>query len=82
MTPQEEVSHLVDLPIELAVELDRKPMTVRSILELEPGSVLRFTRAAGKNVDILAHGAHIGFGGIVVMEDSLGIRITDFNIEE
>ena len=82
MTPLEEISHLTDLPIELSVELDRKPMTVRKILELEPGGVIRFTRSAGKNVDILAQGALIGFGEIVVIEDSLGIRITDFRIEE
>jgi flagellar motor switch protein FliN/FliY len=65
------------LPIE--VELDREIMSVRQILELDRGSVVKLGRSAGENIDILAGGALVASGEIVVLEDSMGVRITDFN---
>ncbi len=57
-------------------------MAMRELLELEPGSVIRMTRSAGENIDILIGGSLVGFGEIVIIEDTMGIRITDFNVEE
>ena len=37
---------------------------------------------AGENLDILVSGALLAFGEIVIIESSMGVRITDFNIEE
>jgi flagellar motor switch protein FliN/FliY len=82
MTPLEEIEHLASVPLDLEVELDRKVLTVREILELSAGSVLRLNRSAGENVDILAGEHLIGFGEIVVIEDTMGIRVTDFFNEE
>ena len=64
------------LPIE--VELDRKIMSVRSILALTTGSVMKLSRSAGENIDIRIGGILVGFGEIVILEDSTGVRITDF----
>jgi flagellar motor switch protein FliN/FliY len=69
----------VDLPLRIEVELDRKAMTVREILRLRPGSVLRMTRSAGENIDIRVGGALMGFGEIVILEERMGVRITDFH---
>jgi flagellar motor switch protein FliN/FliY len=82
MTPLEEVGHLADTPIEVEVELDRKILTVRQILELDVGSVVEMTRSAGENVDILVDGMLIGFGEIVIIEEAMGIRVTDFRTED
>ncbi|MEZ5351243.1 MAG: FliM/FliN family flagellar motor switch protein [Bryobacteraceae bacterium] len=68
-----------DLPLGIEVELDRKKMTVRDILRLKPGSVLRMTRSAGENIDIRVGGALMGFGEIVILEERMGVRITDFH---
>jgi hypothetical protein len=32
----------------------------------------------GENIDILVDGKVIGFGEIVIIEDAMGIRVTDF----
>jgi len=40
------------------------------------------SRSAGENIDIWVGGALIGYGEIVIIEDTMGVRITDFNIEE
>jgi flagellar motor switch protein FliN len=82
MTPFEEIAHLYDTRISLEVELDRKIMTLRDLLRIEVGGVLRMARSAGENIDILVDGKVIGFGEIVIIEDAMGIRVTDFRNDE
>ena len=82
MTPFEEIAHLSDTRIDLEVELDRKIMTLRELLRIEVGGVLRMARSAGENIDILVDGKLIGFGEIVIIEDAMGIRVTDFRSDE
>jgi flagellar motor switch protein FliN len=82
MTVLEETALLNDIPIHLDVELDRKKMTVQEILELKPGSVIKMQRSAGENIDLMVAGTLIGSGEIVIIEETLGVRITDFNEEE
>ena len=79
MTALEEINHLSDVPIQVAVELDRKIMTVRDLLELEQGSVIKMPRSAGENIDIVIGGTLIGSGEIVIIEETVGVRITDFS---
>ena len=82
MTTSEEIAHLQDTRIELEVELDRNIMSLRELLRLEEGSVLRMKRSAGENIDILVDGTVIGFGEIFIIEDAMGIRVTDFRSDE
>ncbi len=79
MTPQEQINNFADILIPIEVELDREIMSIRKILELERGSVVKLGRSAGENIDILAGGALVASGEIVVLEESMGVRITDFN---
>jgi flagellar motor switch protein FliN/FliY len=69
------------VPLTVDVELDRKAMRVADILALGTGSVLRMTRLAGENIDIRVGGVLMGFGEIVILEDKMGVRITDFHQE-
>jgi len=78
----EEIAGFEEIPVDLQVELDRKTMTLQQILDLDLGSVIRMTRSAGENIDLLVGGALTAFGEIVIIEDSMGVRITDFNLEE
>jgi flagellar motor switch protein FliN/FliY len=78
MNPQEEVAPLGDIPVEIEIELDRRIMTTREILRLEQGSVIETVRSAGENIDIYIGGVLCGSGEIVVIESTLGVRITDF----
>ncbi|HLK68720.1 MAG TPA: FliM/FliN family flagellar motor switch protein [Bryobacteraceae bacterium] len=78
MTPQEEIAPLGDIPVEIEVELDRREMTTREVLQLEEGSIISTMRSAGENIDIYIGGVLCGSGEIVVVESTLGVRITDF----
>lgn len=77
-----EIVDFADVPVEVEVELGRRIMTIAQILELGPDSVIRTARSAGDNMDVLVGGSLIGYGEIVIIEDSVGVRITDFGLEE
>ena len=78
MNPQEEVAPLGEIPVEIEIELDRRIMSAREILQLDEGSVIDTSRSAGENIDIYIGGVLCGSGEIVVIESLLGVRITDF----
>jgi flagellar motor switch protein FliN len=78
MTPQEEIASLGEIPVEIEVELDRRTMRTREVLELTEGMVLGTSRSAGENIDIYIGGVLCASGEIVVIENALGVRITDF----
>jgi flagellar motor switch protein FliN/FliY len=81
MTPQEEIAPLGEVPVDVEVELDRRLMTTREVLQLTEGSVMATSRSAGENIDIYIGGVLCGSGEIVVIENALGVRITDFRDE-
>jgi flagellar motor switch protein FliN/FliY len=77
----EQLGPLAAMPIELEGQLDRLFMTMRQILELEPGALLTLERPAGDNVDIVAGGTLLGFGELLVVENRMCIRVTDLQEE-
>ena len=78
MNPQEEIAPLGEVLVEIEIELDRRIMSGRQVLQLEEGSVIETGRSAGENIDIYIGGVLCGSGEIVVIESTLGVRITDF----
>jgi flagellar motor switch protein FliN/FliY len=76
--PENQLVHFADIPLEIGVEMDRRILTMRALLELREGSLIGTTRSAGENIDIYIGGALVGFGEIVVIENMIGVRITDF----
>ena len=81
MNPQEEIAPLGDVPVEIEIELDRRMMRAREVLLLEEGSIIATARSAGENIDIYIGGVLCGSGEVVVIENTLGVRITDFRDE-
>ena len=78
----ESIAPIHDVPIELAIELDRRMLKLREILELQPGSIIEMHRSAGENIDIYVGKRLIGYGEIVIIENTIGVRITDFRVLE
>ena len=81
MSPREEIDHIANVPIEVEVQLDRRFMKISEILSLEEGSIVEMDRSAGENLDIYIGSRLAAFGEIVLIENTMGVRITDFNIE-
>lgn len=81
MNPLEEIASLGEVPVAIEVELDRQVLPAREVLVLAEGSVIATSRSAGENIDIYIGGVLCGSGEIVVIENTLGVRITDFRDE-
>jgi flagellar motor switch protein FliN len=82
MTSLQDIEGFSDLQLEVEVQLDRKLMTLRQIMELTKDSVIKLPRSAGENIDLLIGGSLVCFGEIVIINDTVVVRITDFREEE
>lgn len=68
---------LLDIPVTLSLELGRTRMSIRELLALGQGSVVRLDRPAGEPLDILVNGCLVARGEVVVVNDRFGVRITE-----
>jgi len=66
------------VPIEVEIELDRRGMRLREILELTTGIVIPMNKTAGDYLDIYVADMPVGRGEVVVLEKNVGVRITAF----
>jgi flagellar motor switch protein FliN/FliY len=74
----EEAGAFADVPVEIEIEVDRRQMRLRDILELAAGSVIPFPKTAGDYLDIYVGGAPVARGEVVVLEKNIGVRVTMF----
>ena len=81
MTPEEQIDHIADVRLDIEVQLDQRWMKLSEILALEEGSILEMRRSAGENIDIYVGSKLLAYGEIVIIENIMGVRITDFNTE-
>lgn len=72
------LEHLSDLPMDVSADLPGGRMTVEELLSLEPGSTLRTERAAGEGLDIRVGGHRIAGAEMIVIENFLALRLSDF----
>ncbi len=78
IVPQTDLGKLlINIPLQLNVELGRTKMTIKEILELGPGSIVEVDRLAGEPVDIVLNNKAVAKGEVVVIDDNLGVRITN-----
>ena len=75
--PVPDLTPVLDLPVEVAVEVGRTTMTIRETLALGPGSIVSLNRMAGEPVDLLANGKRIARGEIVAIDEEFGLRVTE-----
>lgn len=59
------------------VELGRKLVKVRELLNWEKGTILKFTKTSGEPVDFLVNGKPLALGEIMVLDERFAIRITE-----
>jgi len=77
-----DLSLVLDVPVELAVEIGRTTMTIRQAMALAPGSVVVLDRMAGEPVDLLVNGRRIARGEVVAIDEEFGLRITEVTSPE
>jgi flagellar motor switch protein FliN len=75
--PQGNIDMVLDIPVQMSVELGRKKVPIKQVLELKPGSVVELDSMAGEPIDVLVNGYLIAQGEMVVVNGKFGIRLTD-----
>ncbi|MCR4297660.1 MAG: flagellar motor switch protein FliN [Gallionella sp.] len=76
-TTQNDLDMILDIPVQLSVELGRTKMPIKNLLQLAQGSVVELAGMAGEPLDVMINGFLIAQGEVVVVNDKLGIRLTD-----
>ncbi len=67
----------------MTVEIGRARMSVRDVLDLEPGAVIELDRSAGAPADVLLNGRLVAHGEVVVVDQDYAVRITQiFDVAE
>lgn len=77
MVQPDNLSLILDVPLQISVELGRAKKTIKEILEMGPGSVIELDKLAGESVDMIVNGKLIAKCEVVVINETFGIRITD-----
>ena len=66
-----------DVPVEIYAVLGAADMQVSQLLKMGRGAVVELDRRVGEPVDIMANGQLIARGEVVVVEDRLGVAMTE-----
>lgn len=65
------------IPVEVAAVLGKANMPVSSLLKLGRGAVIELDRKVGEAIDIYVNNRLVARGEVVVVEDKLGITMTE-----
>jgi flagellar motor switch protein FliN/FliY len=68
---------ILDVPVTLSLEVGRTRLPIRSLLQLNQGSVVELERNAGEPLDVFVNGTLVAHGEVVVVNDKFGIRLID-----
>lgn len=77
-----ELSYFNQICMDIAGELGKAEITVRELLKLEEGSVIKLDKLAGESATILVNGQYLGLAEIVVINERFGLRVTAIGAEE
>ncbi len=72
-----DLSPVFDVPVNIQAVLGRTSIEVADLLRLAPGSVLELDRRVGEAIDIFVNNRLVARGEIVVVEDRLGVTMTE-----
>lgn len=75
--PQQELDAVYDIPVQISAVLGKTTMPVHSLLKLGRGAVVELDRKVGDAVDIYVNNLLVARGEVVVVNDHLGITMTE-----
>jgi flagellar motor switch protein FliN len=72
-----DVTAIYDIPVQISAVLGRSNMKVSQLLKLGRGAVVELDRKVGESIDIYVNNRLVARGEVVVVEDRLGITMTE-----
>jgi len=73
----DDVSAIYDIPVQISAVLGRSTMQVSQLLKLGRGAVVELDRKVGEAIDIYVNNRLVARGEVVVVEDKLGVTMTE-----
>lgn len=74
---QPDLERVMDIPVRISLEVGSATLSVRELVALNQGAVIELDRLAGEPLDVLVNGSLIAKGEVVVVDEQLGIRLTE-----
>lgn len=68
---------IYDVPVRVSAVLGKTNLQVSKLLQLGPGAVLELDRKVGEAVDIFVNNRLVARGEVVLVEEKLGITMTE-----
>jgi flagellar motor switch protein FliN len=72
-----DLEQVFDVPVTVSAVLGHSEMPVGELLKLAPGTVLELDRKVGEAIDILVNNRLVARGEVVLVEDRLGVTMTE-----
>lgn len=72
---QEKLTSIADTPLTIHVEIARKRMNLKKILQLKPGNVIELAARPEQGVNLTVNGKIIAHAELVQLGDTLGVKI-------
>ena len=72
-----DLAPVFDVPVNISAVLGKANMSVAQLLKLNKGSVLELDRKVGEAIDIFVNNRLVARGEVVVVEDRLGVTMTE-----
>src|ERR1044072_1831608 len=71
------IDFILDIPMLVTVQVGSTKMVIRELLQLGQGSVIELEKLAGEPMEVLVNNKLVARGEVVVVNEKLGIRLTD-----
>jgi flagellar motor switch protein FliN len=72
-----ELEAVYDIPVKVSAVLGKSTMQVSQLLKLGQGAVIELDRKVGEAIDIYVNNRLVARGEVVVVEDRLGVTMTE-----
>lgn len=76
------INLLYDIPVKIKARLGKTMLSVEEILKLDINCIIQLNTNVGDLVEIYANDILIGYGEIVVVNEDIGIKVTQININD
>jgi flagellar motor switch protein FliN len=72
-----DLEQVLDVPVNISAVLGKTRMEVSQLLKIAPGQLLELDRRVGEAIDIYVNNRLVARGEVVVVEDKLGVTMTE-----
>ncbi len=74
---KEELGAISDVPVQVSAVLGRANLQVSQLLKLGRGAVIELDRKVGEAIDVYVNDRLVARGEVVVIDDHLGVTMTE-----